>query len=1059
MKFTHLHVHSHYSLLDGLAKIDGLIKQVKAFGMESVALTDHGNMYAAIEFYKKAKAADIKPILGVEAYIAQGSMHSKQPGIDDKRYHLTLLAENATGYKNLVRLVTKANLEGFYYKPRLDKATLKEFHDGIIALSGCLGGEVARAITAKRLDDAERLIYEYQDVFGKNNFYLELGVLTDLPEQKTVNDALRILSKKTGAKVVATGDIHYIHKDDRDAQDILVSVQTGSQIQDDNRFTMKDMDLSVRSPEQMIELFKDCPEAISNTQEISDRVNIELDLGKWTFPNFQIPENTTYNSELERLTYEGIEKRKLERTEEVEKRIAYELDVIQTRGYSPYFLVVADLLHYAHEHGILTTIRGSVAGSLVTYLTGITNINPLEYKLPFERFLNKERPQPPDIDMDYADNRRDEVIHYAKEKYGEHNVAQIGTFGTMMARAAVRDVARALGYPYALGDKIAKFIPLGSQGFPMTIEQALTLSPELLELHNTDEDAKRVITQAKKLEGCVRHISVHAAGVVISAKPLWEYTPLQLDPKGGKIITQYDMHAIEDAGLLKFDFLGIRNLAILGDAIRLVKQYRDITIDIQNIPLDDKKTFELLAQGETMGLFQLNGSGMTKYLKELRPSTIHDINAMVALYRPGPIESIPMYIERKHNPRFVSYLDPRMEEILDQSYGVITYQDDVMLIAIKLAGYSWLEADKLRKAMGKKIPKEMAAQKDKLIKGLVSHGMSEEKALTVWQLIEPFAAYGFNKAHAASYGFVAYQTAYMKANYPGEYMTAVLTAESGDTEEIAKIIAECIRMKIPVLPPNINESIGNFAVIKNKEGGNDTIRFGLSAIKNVGANIIEAIVEERSAHGSFKNVEDVLRRIHHKDLNKKSLESLIKVGAFDNFEKRSILLESIDNLLAYSSEMKKETNSPQVSLFSTAYVPKLQLKDAQPLPKAQELAFERELLGLYISGHPLDAHKARLEKSNFKTLQNVENEIEGSSVKNAGIISTIKKILTKKGETMLFVEIEDHTAKRELIVFPKLLAKTKDVWQKDNILMFLAKVDRRSGELKLLCEDAKILTS
>src|SRR3989338_2683968 len=843
MKFTHLHVHTHYSLLDGLQQIDQLINRAVELKMDSLAITDHGSMYGVIEFYKKAKKAGIKPIIGCEMYIAYENFHQKRPNIDNKRYHLTVLAQNLAGYYNLIKLVTKAHLEGFYYKPRVDKTILREYSNGLIALSGCFNGEIPHAIKNKKMDIAERLTREYQDIFGKENFYLEIQPHFNFPEQKTINEGLLALSQKTGAKLVATNDAHYSLPTDAEAQDILVSVQTGSKMDDENRLTMKEANLSMRSTEEMISLFPDLPEAIANTQEIANKINLEIPFGTWTFPDLKIPEGETYDSELKKLAYAGIQTRGLTKTKELEERIEYELKIIKDKGFSPYFLVVADLLNYAHSKGIFTTVRGSVAGSIVTYLTGITNVNPIEYKLPFERFLNPERPSAPDIDMDFADNRRDEVIQYAKEKYGRDHVAQIGTFGTIMARAAVRDVARALGYPYAIGDKIAKLIPLGSQGLPMTIKEALRITPELRDLLEKERDVKTVITQAQKLEGCARHISVHAAGVVIAPKPLWEYVPLQLDPKGGKIITQYDMHAVDDLGLLKFDFLGIRNLAILEDSVHLVKKFRGIEIDIEKIPLDDKQTFELLERGKTGGLFQLNGEGMTHYLKELRPSRIQDINAMVALYRPGPIESIPTYIERKHNPKLVHYFDSRMEEILKDSYGVITYQDDVLLIAIKLAGYSWLEADKLRKAMGKKIPKEMEAQKEKLVQGLITNGMTAEKAAKLWKLIEPFAAYGFNKAHAASYGRVAYQTSYMKANFPGEYMAAVLTADSGNIEKISEIITECVRMGIPVLPPDINESFGQFTLIKNPDNNENKIRFGLESVKNVGVNIVQAIID------------------------------------------------------------------------------------------------------------------------------------------------------------------------------------------------------------------------
>jgi len=1095
MKFTHLHVHSHYSLLDGLAKIDELVGRASELEMDSLALTDHGALYGAIEFYKKAKKAGIKPIIGAEMYLAFERMKDKRPGIDDKRYHLTVLAYSTEGYYNLLKLVTKSHLEGYYYKPRIDKELLRQHSRGLVALSGCFAGEISRAVQNKKTEIAERLIREYQEIFGRENFYLEVMPHFNFADQRRTNETLAELSLKTGAKLVATNDIHYVRPEDAEAQDILVSVQTGARFNDENRLTMKQANLSMRSAEEMTSLFPDYPEAIENTQEIASRVNIEIAMGNWTFPHLKLPGNNSYDGELRRLVYAGIQNRDLKQTTEVEHRIEYELKIIQDKGFSPYFLVVADLLEYAHNNKVLTNVRGSVAGSLVTYLTNITNLNPLEYKLPFERFLNPERPSPPDIDMDFADNRRDEVIQYAREKYGEDKVAQIGTFGTMMARAAVRDVARALEYPYAVGDKIAKLIPLGSQGFPMTIDRAMEITPELQTLYESDTDVKKIVDQSKKLEGCVRHISVHAAGVVISPKPLEEYVPLQLDPKGGKIITQYDMHAIEDVGLLKFDFLGIRNLAILGDAVDLVKKHLDTEVDIEKIPLDDKKTFSLLACGETIGLFQLNGSGMTKYLKDLRPSSIHDINAMVALYRPGPIESIPSYIERKHGPHLISYLDPRMKDILDQSYGVITYQDDVLLIAIKLAGYSWLEADKLRKAMGKKIPAEMAAQKEKLIRGCITNGMTQQKAEGLWRLIEPFAAYGFNKAHAASYGRVAYQTAYMKANFPGEYMTAVLTADSGDIEKVAEIIAECTRMGIPVLPPDVQESFAKFTLIKGgaekeaKPGSNsstvpkaqneivedyyrakprtensaefsstgDKIRFGLETVKNVGANIVQAIIEAREKGRKFSSIGDFIERVKHRDLNKKSLESLIKCGALDGLGERNQLLVNIDTLLEYNRESNKQNSSNQSSLFSLSpqvQVTSLRLKDAGPATKKERLNWEKELLGLYVTEHPLQEYAEKLKQNRALPLQNLTLDLRNQMVSIGGIVSSIQRINTKNGEPMLFVKMEDLTAQTEVLVFPKVLAKNPSIWQNEKVLLIRGRLSDKDGSPKVLCEEA-----
>ncbi|MCK5591914.1 MAG: DNA polymerase III subunit alpha, partial [Candidatus Pacebacteria bacterium] len=831
---------------------------------------------------------------------------------------------------------------------------------------------------------------------------------------------------------------------------------------------------------------------------IADMCNVELELGNWTFPAFDIPKGTTYDKELHRIAYEGIENRGIEKTKELTDRLDYELKVIKEKGYSVYFLIVGDLLRFARENNIFTTIRGSVAGSMTTFLLGITNVNPFEYKLPFERFLNPQRPSAPDIDMDFADNRRDEVLDYARAKYGEDKVAQIGTFGKMLAKGSVRDVARALGHPYSVGDKIANMIPTGSQGFPMTIERAIDMEPDLKKAYQKDPATKEIIDLAKKLEGGARHISVHAAGVVISPTPLYDFVPTQFDPKGGKIITQYDMHGVEDAGLIKFDFLGIRNLAILGDAVRLVKKFHGLDVDIEKIPVDDKKTFEMLARGETMGLFQLNGAGMTQHLKELKPTVIYDINAMVALYRPGPMESIPEYIKRKYNSRLITYLDPRLKDILDQSYGVITYQDDVMMIAIKLAGYSWLEADKLRKAMGKKIPKLMEEQKKKLLEGFVEHGLTKEKADKLWHLIEPFAAYGFNKAHAASYGRVAYQTAYMKANYPAEYMTAVLTAESGDTEKISEIISECKRMKIPVLPPNINESFGNFTVIKHtkttepaqngqargaKEGGPETyekydeglnnegnkvsdhfeqvqdqIRFGLYTIKNLGNNISNAIIDERKKNGKFLSFSNFLERIHHKDLNKKSLESLVKSGAMDDFEERGIMLGNIENALEYNKYIVKQQETDQSSLFGgldESTLPAFRLKEGSSVTKDEMLSWEKELLGLYISGHPLDKHREKIEKKGA-TIKNMrEKALEGTIVIVTGVIEESKEIMTKKGDRMAFVRIADFTGTLEVVVFPKIFIKYKNILEAEKCVIIKGKVSHRNGEVSILTEAIK----
>ena len=1056
LPFIHLRAHSHYSLLRALPKIPDLIKMAKKNGMKSMALTDLGNLYGAIEFYKECEAASIKPIIGVDFYLAPRGRSDKQTDVDNQNFRLVLLSKNFEGYKNLIKLVSVSFLEGFYYKPRIDKELLKKYGDGLIAIIPSFGGDISFALRNQNDAKAKEIIRDYQTLFKKDDLYLEIANDTEINGHKEVINQIKKISTETGVPLVASQEVYYLNKDDKKARNTLLSIQNSDAEKENEN---GDGNFSFISQSEANEIFKEAPEALLNTKKISDACDLVIPLGKWVFPDLKLPFPS--DQALKDIVYGGLKSRNLIETKEIKERVEYELNIINKKGYAPYFLVVSDILRHAREKNILTTTRGSAAGSMVSYLSYITTVNPIEYELPFERFLNIERPSPPDIDMDIADDRRDELIEYAKQKYGYDHVAQIGTFGTMMARGAVRDVARAMGYSYASGDRIAKLIPMGSQGFPMTIDKAIEITPDLKTLYEKDNDTKEIMDMAKKIEGCARHISVHAAGVVISPTPLTDYTPLQYDTKEkGQLITQYDMYAIEDAGLLKFDFLGIRNLAILAESVNQVKKLRGVVIDIDNIPLDDKKTFEMLAKGETVGLFQLNGSGITRHLKELKPSSIHDINAMVALYRPGPMEVIPEYIRRKNDPSLVSYLDPRMKKYLSKSYGLIVYQDDLLLSAIELAGYSWVEADKFRKAVGKKIPAEMAAQKEKLVEGIIKNGQTKNFAENLWKLFEPFQAYGFNKAHAACYGKVAYQTAYMKANFPGEYMTAVLSAESGDLEKVAEIITESKRMKIDVLPPDVNESFENFTIVRvdPDDSKRDTIRFGLGSIKNFGLGIAEFVIEERKSRGPFKSLEDFLKRTGGKGLNKKSLEALIYSGALDSLGERGTLAANVEDLIIYSKEIA--ASSDQVSLFASLPQEnqgiRLSLKLGAEMSKEERLKWEKELLGLYVSGHPLDKYEQKLGKT--MPINKIKTELQsGILTIVSGIIEEIKPILTKKGERMLFIKIADFTGSIEVVVFPKVYEKSKDILIAENCIAVKGQITNRDGTSGISAEAFKVL--
>ena len=1051
-KFTHLHVHSHYSLLDGLSKIDELLDYAKKLGMDSLAITDHGAIYGAVEFYKKAKKKGIKPIIGCEIYMALESMHQKRPNIDNSRYHLILLVKNEKGYKNLVKLITKAHLEGFYYKPRIDEELLTQYSEGLIGTSACIQGKIPQLILTKKIAKAKETALRYQEIFGKGNFYLELQHHPNLKQQKIVNEGLVSISKELNIPLVATNDCHYLKPEDAEAQDILMLINTGADPNDPERLTMKSDDFSLRTPEKMIEDFKHVPEAIENTQKIADSCSFEFVLGKTKLPHFETPNGKTPDEYIKELCLQGIKKKfgPLPK-KEVSERLNYELDMIGRMGFSSYFLIVQDFVNWAKQKRIVVGPgRGSVGGSLVSYILGITSIDPLKYNLLFERFLNVGRNELPDIDLDFTDRRRDEVIEYVSEKYGRDRVAQIITFGTMAARAAIRDVGRAFGYAYTFCDRVAKMIPFGYK-----LDETLAKIPEFRQLYETDEKAKRLINFAKKMEGVARHASTHACGVVISKEPLDNIVPLQHPTQNDtSIVTQYEMHAVEDLGLLKMDFLGLKNLTIIEDTLTRIYAVRKKKIDIENIPLRDRQTYRLLQKGQTIGVFQLESGGFQRYLKQLKPTEFEDIIVMLALYRPGPMSLIPEYIARKRGKKEVEYLHPELKDILKNTYGLLVFQEQLMLIAQRLAGFTLSEADILRKAIGKKIKSLLMTQKEKLIEGMKKNGIKENIAQKLWQWILPFARYGFNRSHSTAYATIAYQTAFLKVHFPVEFMAALLTSEKADVERIGFLIQECKKMGIEILPPDINESWRNFTVIPYKK----QIRFGLFAIKNVGGKIVETIIQERKQNGSFQSIDAFVSRINSKDLNKKSLESLIKAGVFDRLSERNLLLYNLEKVLGFSRENQKILATGQKGLFERMkFKNKIRFEPIEPATKQQKLAWEKELLGLFVSSHPLEDYKDILEKKTTK-ISELNSEGENnylkrrSTIRIGGIISKIKKIITKTGRPMIFMNVEDLSDKIEVVVFPSMVEKDPTAFKENKIVFVLGRLDRRQDSTKIICE-------
>jgi len=1053
--FTHLHVHTEYSLLDGLCRINQVVDKAKELGMSSLAITDHGNMYGVIEFYTAAKEAGLKPIIGCELYVAQTNRQNRGAG-DKDSYHLILLAKNQQGYHNLMQLVTRAHLEGFYYKPRIDKELLTTYNEGIIVLSGCLHGQLSHTILENRLEDAAAEAAWYKETFS--DYYLEIQ-RHPIPELENVNQGLLSLSSRLDIPIVATSDVHYINKEDAATHDLLLCIQTNSSIYDEKRMKMAGDFFYLKSPDEMIDLFSDLPEAIENTQKIAEMCQLELTFGKPHLPKVDIPQGITSNDYLAELCRQGLKQRYPSPSHQIEERLNYELDVINKTNFSDYFLVVWDLISYAKKQNIFFGVRGSAAASLVLYSLGITDIDPLAHNLVFERFLNIERRELPDIDLDFQDDRRDEILAYANQKYGADHVAQIITFGTLGARAAVRDVGRALGMPYSQADSVARLIPFRPN---IKLSDALVENRELSAIYNGDASIRNLIDSATKLEGIARHASTHAAGVVISREPLIKYLPLQRatknDEQAATTTTQFSMDSVASLGLLKMDLLGLANLTLLAKAKEIIADNRNITIDLQKLPLDDPPTFKLLSAGETSGIFQLEGEGMRRYIKELKPTNFNDIAAMVALYRPGPMEHIPRFIKAKHGIEPISYPHPSLKEILEETYGVIVYQDQVLLIVQALAGYSLGRADIFRKAMGKKNPRVMQEQHDSFIKGAKENGIPEKIAAEVFTLIKPFAGYAFNKAHAVSYALIAYETAYLKANYPTEFMAALLNTYASNSDKIRSSVTECHRLDIPVLPPDINKSYADFII--EKQNGKNAIRFSMTAIKNVGYSAIAPIISIRQNEGTYRSIEDFCRRTNLRSINKKAMESLIKAGVLDCFAPRGALLQVIDQIISLSEREQKLIESGQTSMFDlwgktvATPLPSLNL-DNIDAPLKDKLSWEKELLGVYFSEHPLASVTSELNKSITTFCGQINNEMAGKTVVIAGMVTAIRHLYTKDGRPFIISTLEDIDGNIDVTVWSEVYNQTKELWLEGEILLVEGKVKCRDERITLNCQQVR----
>lgn len=1092
--FVHLHNHTQYSLLDGLTKIPALIGEVQRMGMDSVAVTDHGTLSGTIEFYKAAKDAGIKPIIGMEAYVAPRKHTDKDAARDKQYYHLIVLAMNNQGYQNLMRLSTIANLEGFYYKPRIDRGLLEKYNEGLIVLSGCINGEFGDALRQDQYDMAKKTAKWYKGVFG-DRYYIEIqdhghpNHTSSWDEQTKVNAAAIKIAKELDIPCVITGDAHYLRHEDQEAHEILLCVQTGSFLSDQDRMSLKNFELHVADPQEIIDRWgKELPEAIKNTKAIADRCDIELELGKILIPKFPLPKGESEKSYLEDLVYQGLawrygdtsreESKKLSLAKakktlpsDVLERAEYELRTIDNMGFNGYFLIIADFINWGKDQGIVFGPgRGSAAGSIISYALNITELDPLVYDLLFERFLNPDRISMPDIDIDIQDSRRDEVIQYCIDKYGDDRVANIVTFGRMAARNAVRDVARVLEVPYAEADRLAKMIPPPVQGRHIPLETSLKDNKDLKREYETNDQTRVVFDLAVRLEGTIRSHGVHAAGVVIAPDEIVKYIPLEVAQKG-VIATQYSMGPIEDLGLLKMDFLGLSNLTIIKNALRIVKKVYKNDIKLSDIPLDDKKTFELFQRGDTTGVFQLESAGMKRYLRELKPTSFDDIIAMCALYRPGPLSAglTDAYVRRKNGQEKVAYDHPLMEAALKNTYGVLVYQEQVMQISKEVCGFSGGQADTLRKAIGKKIREVMQKMEKDFIEGGVNHGGVPRPVMEkFWKHLLGFADYSFNKSHSACYAMIAYWTAYLKAHYPSAFMAALMTSDYDDTDRLAIEINECKHMGITVLPPDVQESFVEFAVLHGK-GQADQIRFGMNAIKNVGTGAVEEIIRAREVDGEFKSLEDFLTKTSVRIVNRKTIESLVKSGALDRFGDRSVLANNVDTMIAYANRVQKDNDSGQTDLFGELLdageiAPKLGLREADEFfDNRTQLVWERELLGLYLSQHPLEQFETILGEQAVP-IGELSPEMDGKTVDIGGTIVESKEVTTKNGQKMAFVMLGDLTKEIEVILFPNTYQKTLGMWDRDEIVLVRGRISSKdregnpSGEIKVIAEDARIIT-